>query len=91
MYVAMRRVLGLLCCCVLLSIKSEAKSQSGLFTDWLAAEQASNQASLASVQPTAAELDSYDVCLQEVKDRNCRCLNTNSTATPQACLRFYVE
>lgn len=89
MHVAMRRVLGLLCCCVLLSINSEAKSQ--LFKDWLAAEQATNQAHLAAVQPTAAELDSYDVCLQEVKDRNCRCLNTNSTATPQACLRFYVE
>lgn len=85
MQLAVRRVLGLLTCCVLLSIKSEAKSQ--LFTDWLAAEQAAGQATLA----TAAELDSYDVCLQEVKDRNCRCLNTNSPATPQACLRFYVE
>lgn len=89
----MQRVLRLLLgCCVLLSTNSEAKSQLGLFKDWLAAQQTAGQATLASgVQPTAAELGSYDVCLQEVKDRHCRCLNTNSTSAPQACLRFYVE
>jgi hypothetical protein len=57
-----------------------------MFQDWLRED----TATAAGKAKTAghSDVDTVNVCLQEVADRNCRCLSTNAAG---ACLRFYVE
>jgi hypothetical protein len=59
---------------------------SGTFQDWLKEEEAT--AAGKAITAGHSSVNTVEVCLQEVADRNCRCVDTN---TAGACLRFYVE
>lgn len=59
-----------------------------MFVDWLS-QQSSSKARSASYE----EVESESVCLQETKERNCRCLNTFPAVGAAApnCQREYSE
>lgn len=57
-----------------------------MFVDWLS-QQSSSKARSASYE----EVESESVCLQETKERNCRCLNTFAPTLPSLCQREYSE
>lgn len=76
----------LLCIAVGFICLADATAVSGMFDDWLAQQQTAAKARLSY-----SAVETTEVCLQEVIDRNCRCINTNAAEPPTACLRFYVE
>jgi hypothetical protein len=59
---------------------------SPMFVDWLS-QQSSSKARSASYE----EVESESVCLQETKERNCRCLNKFPSPDDNVCQREYSE